>query len=188
MSTKEELLARHGVVNGALAEQLHSDHENDARQSGSEALDHRAPSEAQATTDPLVPPHIVLRNAAHNLDVALYEARQRRAAVSAARENFNIALRDWNLTMPIQTVDGAKRDVIRTNQIERENRAAQGLLRRPMTVTETARAMSGGNRRAGGGAAYKRSGTFTRAEAAKVTMNRSAANRLRAAAKLPSQR
>ena len=148
---------------------------------------------------PRVAPDDALRNAAHDLDVARWEARQCRAATLAARENFNIALRGWNATMPVQTQLQAKMDYIRTNQEERARKAAQGSLRRPMTVTETAKAMSGGNRRAGGGAAYKRNGTFTRAEAAKIEMNRAAANRVAAAAarmagsnaprtKLPSER
>lgn len=135
-----------------------------------------------------IAPHDALRNAAHNLDVARWRARECRSAVSASRENFNLALSVWNRTLPLQTVEDLKKEWIASNQEERRRKAEAGQMRRPMTVTETAKAMSGGNRRAGGGAAYKRPGTFTRAEAAKITMNRAAANRLRAAAKLPSER
>ena len=140
-----------------------------------------------------IPPHEVLRNAAHNLDIARWRARECRSAVSASREAFNLALGAWNRTLPIQNVEDLKKEWIASNQEERRRKAEAGQMRRPMSVTETARAMSGGNRRAGGGAAYKRNGTFTRAEAAKIEMNRAAANRLQAAAAaarklLPSER
>ena len=152
-----------------------------------------APAPEETRPAAHIPPHIALQNAVNNLDAARWRSKECRRAVAAAREAFSSALAEWNKTLPIQTVLEAKMDVIRTNQMERERKAAHGLLHRPMTISETAKAMSGGNRRAGGGAAYKRNGTFTRAEAAKINMNRAAAQRMAGSAaprvgKLPSER
>jgi len=138
-----------------------------------------------------IAPHDAVRNAAHNLDVARWRARQCRDAVAASREAFSSALADWNRTMPVQTQQQAHQDYVDTNQRERAARAAQGLLRRPMTISETAKAMSGGNMRPGGGRSFNR-GAFTRAEAKKIEMNRAAAQRMNGSlaprTKLPSER
>jgi hypothetical protein len=148
---------------------------------------HELPVEPDFVIDPLT----ALQDAVHNLDLCRWRARQCRDAVAASRQNFNIALSAWNQTQPIQTVEDLKKEVIRSNQAERVRRAEAGRLHRPMTITETARAMSGGNRRPGGGASYKR-GAVSRAEARTIEVNRMAAARMNGNVapriKLPSER
>jgi hypothetical protein len=140
-----------------------------------------------APVDPLT----ALSNAVHNLDLARWRARECRTAVSASREAFNLALNAWNRTMPIQTVEDLKKEWIRSNQEERARKASQGQLPYHPNVTQTARAMSGGNRRPGGGASYKR-GAVSRAEARTIEVNKMAAARMGGSnaprAKLPSDR
>jgi hypothetical protein len=131
--------------------------------------------------EPVINPYDALKAAEHTLDLARAEARERRAATGAARAAFAKALADWSRGEPIQTQEQQARAFIATSNADRAARAAAGRLPYRPNVTATARAMSGGNQRRGGGSAYRRGpgGTtaFTKAEA--MTME---ANRLRAAA------
>jgi hypothetical protein len=180
MSTKNEVLNHH---NGSPLETA--------------MMDGDAVSEAVSAAAPLTrvvfpfDPVTALRNAAHNLDVARWRARECRDSVAASRQAFNLALSAWSATQPIQNVEDLKKEWIRSNQEDRRLRAEARQLQRPATITETAKAMSGGNRRPGGGASYKR-GAFTRAEAARIEMNRMAAARMNGniapRVKLPSER
>jgi hypothetical protein len=147
------------------------------------ALDGGAVSEAVSAAAPLTrvvfpfDPVTALRNAAHNLDVARFTARQCRDAVALSRQAFNLALAAWNASGPEpQTVEGLKKEWIRSNQENRRLRAEARQLQRPATVSETARAMAGGNMRRSP-AAYRR-GAFTRAEARTIEVNRMAAARM----------
>jgi hypothetical protein len=122
--------------------------------------------------DTPVDPVTALRNAVDNLDVARFTARQARSAVLASRENFNVALTAWNASGPApQTQEALKKEWIASNQRERERKAAAGQLSRPVTVGQMARAMAGGNRRAGGSTAYRR-GALSKGEAMTVEANR----------------
>ena len=190
MAPREQIFGRHGIVAAIEPQDVSATVDElppETVVTGGEAVTSGVSAPPHETR---LTPHDALRNAAQNLDLARWKSRQCRDAVSSSRQAFNLALHAWNLTQPIQSVEDLKKEWIRSNQKERERRAEARQLQRPMTVGETARAMSGGNRRPGGGAAYRR-GAFTRAEAARIEMNRAAANRLRAAsvaAKLPSQR
>jgi hypothetical protein len=186
MSSKAEILARR---NGAMIEELPLPPV--AVMDGGEAAGTNGVS--ATPPEPRLAPHIVLADAVNALDIARYEARQCRPAVLASREAFNLALNAWNATLPIQTVEGLKKEWIRSNQAERERKAAVGQLRGPTTVGQMAKALAGGGHRAqrGGGTAYRR-GAHSKAEAMELNaaklresrMNGSAAPRT----KLPSER
>jgi hypothetical protein len=182
MATKTELLARHGI---AVVDELPP--ETVAKGSDAAGID----TVSATARMPRVAPHDALRDAIDALDVAGFAARQCRDAVSASRQNFNTALNAWNATQPIQTVEDLKKEWIASNQAERVRRAEARQLQRPLTVGETARAMAGGNKRAGGGAAYRR-GAYTRAEARTIEDGKMLAARMAGniapRIKLPSDR
>jgi hypothetical protein len=142
-----------------------------------------------ATSQP-VDPIAALQQAEYQLDLARVHARECRSTVAEARANFARCLAGWNATQPIQTVEGLKKEWIRSNQEDRRLRAEARQLQRPATVSETARAMSGGNMRRSP-AAYRR-GAFTRAEARTIEVNKMAAARMNGniapRTKLPSER
>jgi hypothetical protein len=181
MSTKDQVLNRHSQL-PTLETTV--------------ALDGDAVSVTVSAPAPLtrvaaqIDPLVALRNAVHNLDAARWSARECRTAVAASRENFNAALNAWNQTQPLQTVEDLKKEWIASNQAERVKRAEARQLQRPATVSETARAMAGGNMRRSP-AAYRR-GAFTRAEARTIEANKAAAARMNGSAaprtKLPSER
>jgi hypothetical protein len=200
--TKAELLARHGVVNGSPPATV-TVMDGEAATGGGSApppetrlaaqiipAPDMADYELRDPPEPRLAPHIVLSDAADALDRARYEARQCRQAVSASRENFNLALTAWNLTQPIQTQEALRAEWMRSNQEERKRKAEFGQMQRPATVGETAKAMSGGNMRRSP-AAYRR-GAYTRAEAKAANNLRAATARLNGGnaprAKLPNQR
>jgi hypothetical protein len=141
---------------------------------------------SQVATDPLAPPHIVLREAEHQLDLARVHARECRSAVAEARTNFARCLGVWNASGPApQTQAELMKEHIASNQHERERKAAAGQGVHYAGISRTARALAGGNAKNGGGAAYRR-GAFTRAQAMEIEAGKlRAAN---AAFKLPSQR
>ena len=139
-----------------------------------------------------VDPLTALQNAVHDLDLARHRARECKATTATLRDTFAKALAAWNVSVPAPMTQAAlMQDYIDSNQRERQRKAEARQLQRPATVSETARAMSGGNRRPGGGASYKR-GAFSRAEARTIEMNRMAAARMNGniapRAKLPSER
>jgi hypothetical protein len=146
---------------------------------------------SQVTNDPLAPPHIVLRECAHQLDLARVHARECRSAVAEARANFARALGAWNASGPAPMTQAALMlQHIASNQRERERKAAAGQLRRPATVSETAKAYAGGghNVRRGHGRAYAH-GAHSKAEALELNARRIAAtNAAHARVKLPSER
>jgi plasmid stabilization system protein ParE len=195
--TKAELLARHGVVNGSPPATVVV-MDGEAATGGGSAPPPETRLAAQIAPDMAdyelkdtpVDPLTALQNAVNNLDVARYEARQCRQAVSASRENFNLALTAWNATMPIQTQEALRAEWMAANQEQRRLRAEAQQLQRPATVGETAKAMSGGNMRRSP-AAYRR-GAYTRAEAKAANNLRAAAARMNGGnaprAKLPSER
>jgi hypothetical protein len=83
MATKEEVQARHGVMNGSS--RLH--------------IEPQAPAPSQAASQPdvtPVDPLTSLQAAEHNLDLARVHARQCRAETLAARSSFSKALEGWN--------------------------------------------------------------------------------------------
>jgi hypothetical protein len=199
MSTKAELLARHGVVNGSLpllntavmdGEAMVTDH---AVSEAPRLAAQIAPDMADYELKPApVDPVTAFRDAVDALDRARYQSRLCRQAVSAAREDFNMALAAWNHSGPApQTQESLRAEWMAGNQEQRRLKAEAGRMQRPATVSETAAAMRGGNRRPGGGASYKR-GAVTRAEARTIEVNKMAAARMHGniarAKKLPSQR
>jgi hypothetical protein len=107
-----------------------------------------------------------LRQAALALDLARATARQCRETVQTSRGVFSRALAAWNLTLPVQTALDAAREFCATSQASRAARAAAGRLQRPATISETAKAYSGGghNVQRGHGRAYAR-GAMSRASA-----------------------
>jgi hypothetical protein len=121
-----------------------------------------------------------LQTAEHALELARHVARECRDATLAARTAFAVTLSQWNAAQPVATPLETARAFIATSQAERAARAAMGALPYRPSVTATARAMSGGNMRAGGGRAFRR-GAYTKAEAL-------TAETQRRAAKLPSDR
>jgi hypothetical protein len=198
MATKEEeTLARHSVVNGSTPqphiEQVVSD--TTPSEPSTEIVDvkpseiqEESPVEIDHALDPLAPPHIVLREVAAALDRARFEARTCRAATAEARANFARCLGAWNASGPAPMTQAAlMKEHILSNQRERERKAAAGQLRRPATVSETARAYAGGghNVRRGHGRAYAH-GAHSKAEALELNARRIAA--ANAAFKLPSER
>jgi hypothetical protein len=142
---------------------------------------------------PLVPPLEALRLAVAALELARHELRQARDALTSARASLAKRLADYNAATPTISAEQNTRDWIAANNAERARRAAANGHYQP-TVTQTAKAMSGGGygndirTRRGGGAAYRRGPAgvqaFTKAQA--QTIN---AQRIREArAKLPSER
>ena len=146
-----------------------------------------SPVEIDHALDPLAPPHIVLREAEHQLDLARVHARECRSAVAEARTAFSKALAGWNTTQPIQTQEQLMKQHIASNQAERAKRYAAGQLRRPTTVGQMAKALAGGGHRVqrGGGTSYRR-GAHSKAEAMEI--NAAKLRTANAASKLPSQR
>lgn len=125
------------------------------------------------------------RETAHRLAVARAEARLAHEGTVAARIAYADALSNWNRSAPVWTPFQQAREFQRQSQADRADRAARGALARPITVSQMAKGIAGGNAKRGGGVSYKR-GAFSKADALKFE-----ANRLReaaAAAKLPSQR
>lgn len=118
-----------------------------------------APVAPVAPADPLD----ILKLAANDLDVARVHARDCRAAVFASRAAFGKALEAWNHSGPITTQLDQARAYVATSQAERARRAAQGALPYVPGITRTAKAMSGGNARRGGGPAYRRGPDGTKA-------------------------
>jgi hypothetical protein len=181
MATKEETLARHSIVNGTSQPDI--DHVHDAEH-GLHGVAHVAEPVDEA--DPLAPPHIILREAAAQLDAARFEARTCRAATLASRVAFGKVLAAWNASGPApQTQAELMKEHIASNQAERAKRYAAGHGVHYPGVGRTAKALAGGNMRNGGGASYRR-GAFTRAQAIEIEAGKlRAAN---AAVKPPSQR
>ena len=177
MATKEEVQARHGVVNGTPQPEIFNDIHGTM-----------APSEASERTYelPIEPPHVILREAVAALDRARFEARQCRAATLEARTNFARCLGAWNASGPApQTQAELMKEHIASNQAERAKRYAAGQGVHYPGVGRTAKALAGGNAKNGGGASYRR-GAFTRAQAMEI--NAAKLRAANAAFKLPSQR
>lgn len=135
--TKEERLARHGVVNGTSQPEIFNDIHGTMAPSEASDRTHELPIEPvdeanghatlQATADPLAPPHIVLREAEHHLDLARAHARECRQATLASREAFGKALAAWNASGPApQTQEQLMKEHIASNQAERAKRYAAG--------------------------------------------------------------
>jgi hypothetical protein len=192
MATKTELLARHGVVNGTSQPEIFNEIEgtiassDTADRMGGLPIEPPQPVEAAPAADDS--PHEALREVAAALDRARFEARQCRSAVAEARANFARCLGAWNASGPApQTQAELMKEHIASNQRERERRAAAGQMRRPATVSETARAYAGGghNVRRGHGRAYAH-GAHSRAEAMEI--NAAKLRAANAAFKPPSQR
>jgi hypothetical protein len=189
MATKEETLARHSVVNGTSQPEIFNEIEGTMAPSEASERTHELPIEpvnghsaSQATADPLAPPHIILREAEHQLDLARAHVRECRSAVVEARANFARCLGAWNASGPApMTQAELMKEYVASNQRERERKAAAGQGVFYPGVGRTAKALAGGNAKNGGGASYRR-GAFTRAQAMEIN-----AAKLRAA-KLPSQR
>jgi hypothetical protein len=160
-----------------------------------------AASSSIAATDGPPPPSI--RDCEKALELARAELRQCRDAVGGARERVARTLSAYNASTPTMTRDENIRQWIASNEEDRKRKAAlrYGLA----TVTQTARAMAGGQgpgpslntqgqivgggARAGGGSAYRRGPggqrAYTKREAAILNAQRIAAAR---AGKLPSDR
>jgi hypothetical protein len=127
-----------------------------------------------------VSPQEALRQAEAAVDVARHELRQARDTVTQSRTGFAKALANYNRAAPVMTAEENTRQWIAGNQAEKARLAGRQTY--IPTVTETARAMGGGNHRHGGGKAYRRGvpgniKAYTQAEA--MTLE---ANRLRLAA------
>jgi hypothetical protein len=143
-----------------------------------------------------------LQQAVTALDVARQEVRQARDAVATARQNVAKRLAEYNAATPTITAEQNTRDWIAANNAERARRAAANGGKFQPTLTQTAKAMSGGGygndirTRRGGGAAYRRGPggvqAFTKAQAMDITAQRIRAVRAAEAGpprpKLPSER
>lgn len=107
--------------------------------------------------------------------------------VRAARAELARALAQWNAGAPAISWEENAAQYRASELAERRRRAELGMIRRPLTVSETAKAFSGGGHRAmrGGGRAYTR-GALSKAQATEVNALRLRAER--AAAKFPSDR
>ena len=99
---------------------------------------------------------VVLKASEQALDLARVHARECRATVLACRGTFSKALADWNRTMPVQSQQDALRQYVNQSQADRTARAAAGQGVYYPGITRTAKAMSGGNAKQGGGAGYRR--------------------------------
>jgi hypothetical protein len=121
-------------------------------------------------------PYEAMRAAEQALNDARQELRDRRNAVQASRVAFGKALEDWNRGAPVATHEQAARQFIAASNADRVARAAAGQGIWHPGITRTAKALAGGNQKAGGGAAYRR-GAYTKAQALTAE-----SNRLRAAA------
>lgn len=193
--SNDEILKRHG----ATPDQWPSLRETWPPETVAMAVDEEAPPADGPEGDlkpspqaaPLVPPHEALRNAELALDAARHELRVAIDTRATARANVATALANYNRATPTITAEQNTRDWIAANNAARAERAARRFV---PTVTETAKAMSGGGygddirTRRGGGAAYRRGPggvpAYTKAQA--LTAN---ALRIREArAKLPSER
>jgi hypothetical protein len=152
-----------------------------------ESADHREEAE------PMVPPHEALRLADAALDASRFEHRQAKQVLDGARQQVGLALAAYNAAAPHISPEQNVRDWISSNQARKAALAETGRIPFRPSVTETAKAMSGGGHgddirtRRGGGAAYRRGPegvqAFTKTQAMTIT-----AQRLREAAKLPSER
>ena len=110
--------------------------------------------------------------------------------VSTARAELARALTNWNAGAPVMTALQVAREFQAQSQAERQRRVEAGLYRAPPTVSQMAKAFSGGGHRVqrGGGRAYAR-GAFTKAQALEANAQRIRAERAaEAAAKLPSEK
>jgi hypothetical protein len=162
--SKQQVLERHGVaVSPKPLEKIAMPHAN-----GAEPPHHDT---AEATPRPV----ISVRDAESALDVARHELRLARDTLAGARATVAKRLTDYNRATPAITPEQNVRDWIASNNAARAERAAQRGHYQP-TVTQTAKAMSGGGygndirTRRGGGAAYRRGPggvkAYTKAEAA----------------------
>jgi hypothetical protein len=144
--------------------------------------------------EPHLAPHEALRLADHNLDAARFEHRQAKLVLTDARQRVQSALAAYNTANPPISPEQNVRDWIASNQARKARLAQAGQVPYRPSVTETAKAMSGGGHgndirtRRGGGAAYRRGPggvqAFTKTQA--MTAN---AERIREArAKLPAER
>ena len=122
------------------------------------------------------------KQAEHALDLARAEARERRAATMAARTAFAKALANWNASGPVMTQEQALRAYVDQSNIDRARRVAAGQGVYHPGITRTAKAMSGGNAKQGGGTSYRR-GAFTRAQAMEIEAGKLRAKAAAAAVK-----
>jgi hypothetical protein len=137
---------------------------------------------SEAPIEPPLPPHEVLRRADAALDVARFEHRQAKQVVADARQRVQRALAKYNAVAPALTPEENVRQWIASNQARKARLARAGQIPYRPSVTETAKAMSGGGHgndirtRRGGGAAYRRgpNGTqaFTKTQAQTITAER----------------
>lgn len=148
---------------------------------------------AEATAD-AIPPQDAVRNATDALDVARHNLRVARDTLARARENVGKRLAEYNQATPTISAEQNVRDWIASNNAARAARAGANGHYQP-TVTQTAKAMSGGygndiRTRRGGGAAYRRGPggvqAYTKAQAQTIEAGKIRA--ARAAAKLPNER
>jgi hypothetical protein len=143
---------------------------------------------------PLVPPHEILRRADAALDAARFDHRQSKQVLADARQRVSDTLAAYNAVAPALTPEQNVRSWIANNQAERARRAAERSLPYRPSVTQTARAMSGGGHgndiraRRGGGAAYRRgpggAPAFSKSQATEANAVRARESR----AKLPSEK
>ncbi len=128
-----------------------------------------------------------LRDADKAVDQARADLRIAGQNVQRARAELAACLTTWNAGAPVLTPEQLRRQHINASQADRARRAEAGLVHRPLTVSETAKAIGIGGHRSqrGGGAAYRR-GAFSKAQALEVNARRAAAEQ--AAAKLPSEK
>ncbi len=173
--SKPEVQARHGVMNGSPQPPIEPPDASRSRPVASNSN-----------------PYAAAKDAEHALNLARVEARQCRDRTMAARTAFGKALADWNAAGPVWTQEMQARAFIAQSNADRAARAAAagGAIVHP-GITRVARAMSGGNMRRGGGAAFRRgpAGAQAYSKAEAMTLE---ARRLQAAAaaraKLPSEK
>ncbi len=110
-----------------------------------------------STATHLADPYVVAKEAEQALADARQEHRQARDATLKARTVFSKALAVWNCAQPIMTQEQALRAYVEQSNRDRAARAAAaGAGVYHPGITRTARAMSGGNQRRGGGNAFRR--------------------------------
>jgi hypothetical protein len=139
-----------------------------------------------AQTEPPLSPHEVLRAADAALDVARFELRQSKAVLADARQRVQRTLAAYNAVAPALSPEANVRQWIASNQARKARLAQAGQIPYRPSVTETARAMSGGGHgndiraRRGGGPAYRRGPggvpAFSKAQATEVNAVRARAD------------
>lgn len=139
----------------------------------------------KTVTAPAPAPLPSLQEAEAAVGDARHEARLARLELTETRGAVAAALTAWNVAQPAMTPEENTRAWLASNQAEKARLAKERGAPWHPNVTQTARAMSGGNQRRGGGSAYRRGPEGQRAYSVTQAANINA--ELARVAKLPSR-